>query len=403
MVKKCSLCVVIALLLVTMALAHPGKTDARGGHRDSSTGEYHYHHGYPAHQHTDLDGDGMPDCPYDFEDKTGESSGNSSSKDIHEESEQPLRRSESKSSSSTSSTSSRSHSPAYGSQGTASSESNADDSSGSSTIQFLAFCAAFVLFFFVIPSIIDKRRDRLHQLNSELYDLRKIHETETNKEEWKAVHRSDQIRLGAELSNQLSILSARAIAVQSEYHLPSVPSADEVSPLPDGCYIDSDGRPHTRGPIDRCTVYVATSGVYHLWRCYHAKSGTPCNIIDVKFSRPCRVCKPWHEIAWYTERMESEARLSALCEVLEYANHLRDVRSEGESCVRILPTSEAVHAALPEANTEIKQNAEKKSPTASNLREAEEDEKVKNSLLLQIIIIAIFSFLLLLRRCVGMS
>lgn len=46
------------------ASAHPGRTDANGGHYDSSTGEYHYHHGYPAHQHTN----GI--CPYDFDDQT---------------------------------------------------------------------------------------------------------------------------------------------------------------------------------------------------------------------------------------------------------------------------------------------------------------------------------------------
>lgn len=51
--------------------AHSGGTDANGGHYDSSTGEYHYHHGYPAHQHPD----GM--CPYSYDDKTDHSSGQS--------------------------------------------------------------------------------------------------------------------------------------------------------------------------------------------------------------------------------------------------------------------------------------------------------------------------------------
>lgn len=55
--------------------AHSGGTDENGGHYDSSTGEYHYHHGYPAHDHEDLDGDGTLDCPYNFVDKTGQSSG----------------------------------------------------------------------------------------------------------------------------------------------------------------------------------------------------------------------------------------------------------------------------------------------------------------------------------------
>ena len=54
--------------------AHSGKTDAAGGHYDSSTGEYHYHHGYPAHQHTNGK------CPYNFKDNTDHSSvGNSGS------------------------------------------------------------------------------------------------------------------------------------------------------------------------------------------------------------------------------------------------------------------------------------------------------------------------------------
>ena len=51
--------------------AHPGRTDSRGGHYNRSTGEYHYHHGYPAHQHPN----GV--CPYDFNDRTGQSSGSS--------------------------------------------------------------------------------------------------------------------------------------------------------------------------------------------------------------------------------------------------------------------------------------------------------------------------------------
>lgn len=62
-----------AVLLCSVALAHSGRTDSSGGHRDSSTGEYHYHHGYSAHQHTN----GI--CPFDFDDQTGASSGSSAS------------------------------------------------------------------------------------------------------------------------------------------------------------------------------------------------------------------------------------------------------------------------------------------------------------------------------------
>lgn len=68
------LILILAALLVPFASAHPGKTDGNGGHTDQSTGEYHYHHGYPAHDHYDMDGDGYVDCPYQFKDKTNTSS-----------------------------------------------------------------------------------------------------------------------------------------------------------------------------------------------------------------------------------------------------------------------------------------------------------------------------------------
>ena len=53
-----------------VAFAHGGNTDSNGGHYDRSSGEYHYHHGYSAHSHYDMNGDGVIDCPYDFDDKT---------------------------------------------------------------------------------------------------------------------------------------------------------------------------------------------------------------------------------------------------------------------------------------------------------------------------------------------
>lgn len=65
--KKLVIVFLVILFLFSsalLALAHPGNTDIRGGHRDSDTGRYHYHHGYPAHQHPNGE------CPYDFEDKT---------------------------------------------------------------------------------------------------------------------------------------------------------------------------------------------------------------------------------------------------------------------------------------------------------------------------------------------
>lgn len=74
-------CVFACCLILSVPLpvsAHTGRTDSRGGHRDGSTGDYHYHHGYEAHQHYDMDGDGVADCPYDFDDQTNHESGSSS-------------------------------------------------------------------------------------------------------------------------------------------------------------------------------------------------------------------------------------------------------------------------------------------------------------------------------------
>lgn len=72
-------CIALSTTILITASAHPGGTNADGGHWDYDAGEYHYHHGYPAHDHYDSNGDGIVDCPYDFDDQTGINSGSSSS------------------------------------------------------------------------------------------------------------------------------------------------------------------------------------------------------------------------------------------------------------------------------------------------------------------------------------
>lgn len=56
---------VVALSLCT-AFAHGGGTDGNGGHYDQDSGEYHYHHGYSAHQHKNGE------CPYEDSRKSSE-------------------------------------------------------------------------------------------------------------------------------------------------------------------------------------------------------------------------------------------------------------------------------------------------------------------------------------------
>ena len=54
----------ICALASSTGYAHSGGTDAKGGHYDHSTGQYHYHHGYSAHQHPN----GV--CPYENKNST---------------------------------------------------------------------------------------------------------------------------------------------------------------------------------------------------------------------------------------------------------------------------------------------------------------------------------------------
>lgn len=75
--RSMALLSVFLLLIFFPVFAHPGRTDSSGGHYDRSSGTYHYHHGYPAHQHIDLDGDGTLDCPYKFDDQTSHSGSSS--------------------------------------------------------------------------------------------------------------------------------------------------------------------------------------------------------------------------------------------------------------------------------------------------------------------------------------
>ena len=70
MLKKKYNCVIkVLLVLIIMTsnvFGHSGRTDSNGGHYNRSTGEYHYHHGYSAHQHPN----GI--CPHEDKNKVQE-------------------------------------------------------------------------------------------------------------------------------------------------------------------------------------------------------------------------------------------------------------------------------------------------------------------------------------------
>ena len=59
--KKILIFILLIILIFYIPIsvqAHSGGTDGSGGHYDHSTGDYHYHHGYPAHDHPNGE------CPY---------------------------------------------------------------------------------------------------------------------------------------------------------------------------------------------------------------------------------------------------------------------------------------------------------------------------------------------------
>lgn len=134
---------ILLLLLTVPAYAHPGKTDANGGHYNRSTGEYHYHHGHPAHQHPN----GV--CPYDFDDRTGYNSGTSSSGSDND--------TFFGSSGSGSSTPYSQHS--YGTGDYATSHSQSDGRSGKSShvLNWFIMCAC-VFFIYGLPCLIGRKK-----------------------------------------------------------------------------------------------------------------------------------------------------------------------------------------------------------------------------------------------------
>lgn len=57
--NKIIILVILMISMTSVSFSHSGRTDSNGGHYSSATGEYHYHHGYSAHQHPN----GI--CPYE--------------------------------------------------------------------------------------------------------------------------------------------------------------------------------------------------------------------------------------------------------------------------------------------------------------------------------------------------
>lgn len=407
MIKKFSLCIIMALLLLTVASAHPGRTDSHGRHRDRETGEYHYHHGYEAHQHTDLDDDGIPDCPYDFDDKTGESSGSESDFTSGKQEDHPEIVSVETKESHNSTQESRNNSTTA--------KENEKRKIPDGVLWFLVFVVGPYAALFLYVSIcvfIENRRNRIKILRESMFELSRIYETEINKRNWRSYHKHHQKILAHEISDQLRNINGRALNIKLSYNPKNVPDIDSIAPIPNGCFIGADALPHSR-PDDDYTVFVTKSGVYHSRKCAYAKYGHSVNIIKVVSSRPCFKCNPNPDLRWYVKRVESEKQLNALQEVLAYAGNTLSpqlpAQQERETLMVQKPMetqslyiqhsseSEVLFSFTNEENRTV-ENLH--IPSEKELHDAEEHKKFRASFLIQLCVIAVLCLLLCLRSCV---
>lgn len=241
---------ILLLSCCTAAYAHPGATDANGGHYDYSTGEYHYHHGYPAHQHTDGK------CPYDFDDRTGWNSGPSTGGS--DSASRPNR---------------RTAPPGY-------------ESPKPVEHQAPPRCLPVLLLLSIPVSLI-------------AYKIIKHHVEE---QQFRRSGRSRQ--MARELQEQIDSIRRRRNALRMQILSKELLPINEVVGAPPGAYIDKDGDPHLPDPrhpgVDLCAVACnASSRVVHRPSCRYASLMPTVNTqqdyflgIHRSMYHRCSICEP---------------------------------------------------------------------------------------------------------------
>lgn len=261
-----SICIALLsiFLLSSLAFAHPGKTDEDGGHYDYSTGEYHYHHGYPAHQHTGGQ------CPYEFDDRTGWNSGSSGSQNV-------------------------SDGHTSRDSGVSDFKSEAHEKSSSSFRVFAVVLAALCAFVFVVRTSARIRHRREEKAK-----------------------REQLTRDAKKLSAKLSELKCRRNELRSQLISSEVQPISELVEIPTWSFIGTDGLPHYTDlsePDQDIYEFAlnASTGVYHRPSCRYAPYTPKTNYVEIlrnphlraKAQRPCSVCCPEKPpLDWYYECLD---------------------------------------------------------------------------------------------------
>lgn len=340
--KLCLPLLALCLLVLSCfpASAHPGATDANGGHTNRKTGEYHYHHGYPEHQHYDMDGDGKPDCPYDFEDKTGQSSGSSSGS-----------RSSSYSIVSSSDSSSRvtpfhtlpttepTTVPVVSKQSTAAAVSQSDSTSGVLSTIFcisLFLISSFAFFIyrgvrnspvvdlhassprklqpqneFVPPE--NKILDLLNQIDSLKKELCLVQEQlKKSDEEHQLALQANLENCDYELDEQKNRHRLEMVEVEDQAKLLRSALQNRLGPdylfilagAPPRAFLDAEGKPHIPASFsygDSCLFQLGPTR-YHKHNCSCILGGQTVNALDLQDINlpPCNRCNPvLPDLEWY--------------------------------------------------------------------------------------------------------
>lgn len=288
--KKIPLCVVCLLFCVVIAFAHPGSTDGNGGHYNRSTGEYHYHHGYPAHQHPN----GV--CPYDYHDRTGWDSGTSGSG------------------------SSSRHSPTVKYQPETDTSSQSTRTELPEIIKLILKHPILSLIFLALITgwiILFAQRLRAERILGEHGGVAKIASqfrvdmAELYERKRLCASQFSGIVSGstpALLSNPLSINNAS----------PSVRFLRRFYHVPYDAYINRDGNPASiiiHGNFDIYTVWINSQNtIYHNSTCYYASRGRPISVYCLPHNaRPCAKCRPrLPDMSWVAPYREALDALSVI-------------------------------------------------------------------------------------------
>ncbi len=242
------LLIIIVFSLPQSVSAHPGKTDSSGGHYNHSTGEYHYHHGYSAHDHWDMDDDGDIDCPYRFDDQTSHNSGSISS--------------------------SNSSSVSSGKNNFSTTEQTEEVTVPS----FIYWIIGFLIIVIIIMYIIIRGKNEEIAENEKSFRLREADAEARVKEGINYLHNALTQKYG-------------------EDYLYAISNA------PEGDYLGKDGLPHSASALtsigaDCYTFYLGgpsrtADTKYHHFSCRYARSAYPINAMvlqNSRYYRPCMLC-----------------------------------------------------------------------------------------------------------------